>query len=721
MAPPSFNEFTIRDMATEKSYYRGEDYFESGAVRNLELRGDEYRAYVYGARRYTVEISEEDGELHTSCTCPYDWGGVCKHIVAVMLEILDRSENIKQKECASPSIHGEPVPVDNILASLSADQLRTFVRRQTEEYPEVRENLKIFSHGTSETDRTVEDYESEIVAALEGGDFGDPYADDDYCYDDYREIDDIDGNDTVDDLVEPHRELAAKYVAQGNYVEGSKINEAIVRACGKIAAREGEEVEDAWDETGEFNGGKDGIFDGFVAEECYIQTEQALHRWAEILSTVPWSSDKERMFKRFVGLFKERAGLLRPAAWEKVFQKAVGDRREANTALAILGKDFGKDVDSTGPLLHMLNLTGDTERFVKTGKRAIREFPHLAIPLGEKLLEMSRKKEAVRAVEKALEATTEDTFRPLEPHRTVRESLRRFLIRTYDSQEDYRKLTACATELLLETNDLDDYLFLKNLMTAAGEKEELLRNVTKECEPEAVVGILSYEKRWDDLMAYARSHTNSTEFPQMMTILKEHFPQKCFDLYKRKLWGILDAGTGRGRYRKAASHAQQMREIPGHEDAFAQLMSEVVEKYSRRTSLMEILGDMAELGRAWRDRVHRESVLKLVKKRPGKEQVEAATRNCPVTEKDRDRLQRKRVAWQPGNTRLVWTLLCLHGGKMCAAELTEFIIAERNISKQSAMAIRSIGLKALEVLGYVEVEREGNRLGRIKLIDGSID
>ena len=92
MGLPQFDEEVIRDLATETSYERGEEYADYGAVRNLVVEGETYRAHVYGTHRYTVRVWDESGDIGSSCTCPYDWGGVCKHVVAVMLSVLEQQE-----------------------------------------------------------------------------------------------------------------------------------------------------------------------------------------------------------------------------------------------------------------------------------------------------------------------------------------------------------------------------------------------------------------------------------------------------------------------------------------------------------------------------------------------------------------------------------------------------------------------------------------------------
>lgn len=45
---PTITEATIRSLATPESYSRGETYYRSGAVTDIERRGDTLRAEVEG-------------------------------------------------------------------------------------------------------------------------------------------------------------------------------------------------------------------------------------------------------------------------------------------------------------------------------------------------------------------------------------------------------------------------------------------------------------------------------------------------------------------------------------------------------------------------------------------------------------------------------------------------------------------------------------------------
>jgi len=64
------------------------DYYERGAVKKVWIEGCQYKAQVYGTELYTITVWEDEEEIKASCTCPYDWGGICKHSVAAMLALI---------------------------------------------------------------------------------------------------------------------------------------------------------------------------------------------------------------------------------------------------------------------------------------------------------------------------------------------------------------------------------------------------------------------------------------------------------------------------------------------------------------------------------------------------------------------------------------------------------------------------------------------------------
>jgi uncharacterized Zn finger protein len=85
----------LKRVANPKSYSKGEEYYDE--VDDLTKIGNVYSVVVYGSKEYEVMITDfPTTDPSAFCDCPYDHGGVCKHIVAVVLNIIDG--NFKEEE-----------------------------------------------------------------------------------------------------------------------------------------------------------------------------------------------------------------------------------------------------------------------------------------------------------------------------------------------------------------------------------------------------------------------------------------------------------------------------------------------------------------------------------------------------------------------------------------------------------------------------------------------
>lgn len=78
---------------------RGFQYFKKGLVNEpLELGHGEYEASINGTELYTVRLSIENGAISEYiCSCPYDLGPVCKHVVAVIFHLQQNEIKLYEK------------------------------------------------------------------------------------------------------------------------------------------------------------------------------------------------------------------------------------------------------------------------------------------------------------------------------------------------------------------------------------------------------------------------------------------------------------------------------------------------------------------------------------------------------------------------------------------------------------------------------------------------
>ena len=131
----SVTEELILTKVTEKSFERGRDYCESGMVESVVQRGNRLFAEVLGSEEdpYHVGVAFHEGDFNASCTCPYDWGGYCKHVVAVLLTWIHDRELVAIRS-----------PIENLLSNLDADELKTLILLMVESDPQLSETIDEF-------------------------------------------------------------------------------------------------------------------------------------------------------------------------------------------------------------------------------------------------------------------------------------------------------------------------------------------------------------------------------------------------------------------------------------------------------------------------------------------------------------------------------------------------------------------------------------------------
>lgn len=119
----------IRRLAGPEVFTRGEEYRRRGAVSDLVMRGDTLTAAVAGSEidpfRVSIRIARGKATAF-SCSCPYEWGGACKHVVAALLTLAD-----------DPGSAAARPTLEALLAPLSAEALRDLILRRAEEDPDL--------------------------------------------------------------------------------------------------------------------------------------------------------------------------------------------------------------------------------------------------------------------------------------------------------------------------------------------------------------------------------------------------------------------------------------------------------------------------------------------------------------------------------------------------------------------------------------------------------
>lgn len=147
----------VRAICTAQSFERGRDYAESERVHDITMSGSEVRASVRGSREYTTRVDLAAEDFFGRCSCPYDYAGDCKHVVAVLLTVADRFEEVVGEQSTPDTPMSD---VEAALADADAETMRQFLSDVLTEEADLRERFLATVGAAPE--KRCQDYKQEI-------------------------------------------------------------------------------------------------------------------------------------------------------------------------------------------------------------------------------------------------------------------------------------------------------------------------------------------------------------------------------------------------------------------------------------------------------------------------------------------------------------------------------------------------------------------------------
>lgn len=145
----------IRELCTEETFKRAKNYLDEGRVLSLERSGNEIVSKIRGDKDYEVNIRMSEPNFTAQCTCPSDWGGYCKHIVATLIRLAGNNKEIVMEEEKEREI-------DPVLNGLEVEELRDFLREELSNNPELKDRFLIHFTGKAAKRKSIHDYKKEI-------------------------------------------------------------------------------------------------------------------------------------------------------------------------------------------------------------------------------------------------------------------------------------------------------------------------------------------------------------------------------------------------------------------------------------------------------------------------------------------------------------------------------------------------------------------------------
>ncbi|MBE3142968.1 MAG: SWIM zinc finger family protein [Planctomycetes bacterium] len=123
------NESVLKSLSSPESFARGNELYQSDAVFDTFRQGDSLIGKCEGSSApfYQLRVLLDEGGIQeASCTCPYDWGGYCKHIIAMVLTYIHNTDAfIEQKN------------LEELLSQLDKDALVRLIAKMVDKKPDL--------------------------------------------------------------------------------------------------------------------------------------------------------------------------------------------------------------------------------------------------------------------------------------------------------------------------------------------------------------------------------------------------------------------------------------------------------------------------------------------------------------------------------------------------------------------------------------------------------
>lgn len=549
----------------EKLLSRGLSYFENGQVTSFEeLSPGEFEAEVAGREDYDVRITVSRKKITSYlCTCPYEHGTVCKHIVAVLYYLRNEEEKHKSADykkgtAKKPASRRKTVSeqVDELLGALSHDDLNSFIKEQCLADPAFRRSfLSGFMYKSPA--ESPEKYREQVKNILRSAKDKDRFIKWNHAG--------IVGRSVNEMLV-----IAMKHIDSGNWLSACHI-------CFPVAEEMVKALQFADDSNGDIGGNIETAFEILYSvatsdrpeEIRAYMLDQVLHYYRKnVFSGWDWHTD-------LIGLAVE----------------LVKTEKEAGKVLSLLHAHVHSEYE--GEQMTMLEyelirkMKGDdeAEKFVSQ---------NLDTP------ELRRK-----ALEKALSDKDFGKARSL-AHAGIKNDAETkpglakewydWLLRTAIAEKDKPHVIEYARYLFVDgfRNDQDYYQILKKNTDPAEWNNYVeglvddIRRKSRWVNIDVLAKIYITEKWWNRLLDLVSGTTHLPYIKRYEQYLAADYTEELLGLYEKGIIDYLKVNTGRTHYKEACRYLERMLKLGGLARV-RNLIADLRREYPQRRALLDEL------------------------------------------------------------------------------------------------------------------------------------
>ena len=554
---------SFEQLIDETILKRGLEYFEQGYVSEFTTTAvNEYEAIVEGSEDYTVNlIIENDIVVSHHCTCPYDFGPVCKHEVAVLFYMLQNELNLsknktkKKKEQKQPTVENQ---IKTILHSLDQDSLQKFIIEQCKQDKKFKNYFLVtFGHINQKLDADF--YRNQIKEIVKA-------ASDKHGFIDWHNM------KYLTRALEPLVEKLESYKISYNFQQAFFLSSVLLEEMTIT-------IEDADDSNGEIG--------------YFIETSmETLH---DIASSNELDSNlKKEIFEYCIQVYDKKIF----SGWDwhlgilEVAEKLAESEKDADLLISSLRKtdsDYQKERAQMVilKLLHQYKTKSEVNQFIEVNIS------------NSRIREMEIKK----AIEnKNFEYAKKLCFDGIEVDKIDKPGLAidwyRFLLKIAQTENDISEIIKQATYLFVnDTRSEEDYFEIMRENTPDerwnSDVEKLINHIKTQSKntwnARGLIRKIYIKQQWWNRLFELLKQTESLEnIETEEEYLAKDYALELIQMYSSRLTKYVDKFIGRDHYQKACRYLRRMKKLGGETEVNI-LIQHFRKTYPMRKALMDEL------------------------------------------------------------------------------------------------------------------------------------
>ena len=553
---------------------RGAEYFANQAVRDLrQLKTDQWAASVEGTEQYRVRLSlRDDSVVDYSCSCPYDLGPICKHIVAVLYELRARKYGEEKEAGDSKRSRGAKREVseeslDKLVSGMPRKSLEAVVLEYAGREPDFAGYIS--AKNTLKAPRSKKEQYRRII------------------------------KDTIQAVRGRHGFIG--YWQCSKAVEGARM--VLDKAQALVSGEKNEDalpiyqcvleemvplLQNADDSDGSIGGVIDQAFEGLsvcarTAKEPRFKQKMLDYLFDEFENKRydGWSDWKWS----FLEMAAEMVGA--PKDQERLFKKLDDSRRppkQENDRLSEYDEETILEIKLR--VLDRCKSQDEAESFLKE----YLQYPAMRRQAIERAFKRKDFVSVKALAEEGISLAERSRFPGLVNEWVI------WMLITAEAEKNIPETKQYALRLFLDTGDFDYYSRYKRCFAKIEWDPEVenIINLVKKLPKyyEGTLGqVLIQEAKWDDLLDFVRQNAKSHMLNAYQKYLSARFPKELTEIYEKVIAEELAPLVGRGNYERLCQFLRQMKKL-GAEDRVKTLTEELRAQYKNRPAMLEELQDV---------------------------------------------------------------------------------------------------------------------------------